>query len=447
MNVKYFIISLAVLWLPFTANTQTYSLAQCKEMAIENNAQMKNKMLDVEASKEVKKAAYTKYFPQVSATAMSYKFTDPLINMEVPGGNLPVYDGNPENLATATEFAYFPGMAISMLEEGAIGMATATQPIYAGGRIATGNKLANIGIEVSELQLKATEKEILLETEKQYWQIVSLGEKKKTLENYIKLVDTLHNDVANALEAGLITRNDLLKVELKQNELQMNLSRLLNGTELAKMAFCQYIGIEYSGDMNFTDDVEIDGIPEQYYTDHSEALKNREEYMMLQKSSEAEKYRTKMQRGEYLPQAAVGAGVLYLDIMDDSGDGFGMVFGTVSIPISGWWEAKHKMKERRIKEEQNHNMVNDTNGKLLLQMQQGQNMLNEAYKQVQLAKISIEQAEENLRVNQNNYEAGMVNVSDMLEAQAQLQQSRDNYTEALTQYRIAKVNYLQVTGR
>jgi outer membrane protein TolC len=134
-------------------------------------------------------------------------------------------------------------------------------------------------------------------------------------------------------------------------------------------------------------------------------------------------------------------------VCDDTGDGFGMVFGTVSIPISGWWEAKYKMKERRIKEEQNQNMVNDTNEKLLLQMQQGLNMLNEAYKQVQLTKTSIGQAEENLRVTQNNYEAGMVNVSDMLEAQAQLQQSRDKYTDALTQYKIAKVNYLQVTGR
>jgi outer membrane protein TolC len=447
MNIKYFIISLAVLWLPFTVKAQTYSLAECKEMAIKNNVQMKNKQLDVEASKEVKKAAYTKYFPQVSATAMAYKFTDPLINMEIPGGNLPVYDGNPANLATATEFAYFPGMAVSMLESGAIGMATATQPLYAGGRITTGNKLANIGIEVNELQLVAMKKAILLETEKQYWQIVSLGEKKKTLENYINLVDALHNDVANALEAGLITRNDLLKVELKQNELQMNLSQLTNGTELAKMAFCQYTGIEYNENINFTDDVEMDDMPGQYYTDHSEALRNREEYMMLQKSSEAEKYMTKMQRGEYLPQAAVGAGALYLDIMDDSGEGFGMVFGTLSIPISGWWEAKHKMKERRLKEEQNLNVVNDTNEKLLLQMQQEQNMLSEAYKQVQLAKTSIEQAEENLRVNQNNYEAGMVNVSDMLEAQAQLQQSRNSYTDALSQYRVAKVNYLQVTGR
>ena len=105
------------------------------------------------------------------------------------------------------------------------------------------------------------------------------------------------------------------------------------------------------------------------------------------------------------------------------------------------------MKEHRIREEQNKNKVNDTNEKLLLQMQQGQNLLSEAYKQVQLAKKSVSQAEENLRVNQNNYDAGMVNVSDVLDAQAQLQQSHNAYTDAFTQYRIAKVNYLQVTGR
>jgi outer membrane protein TolC len=154
-----------------------------------------------------------------------------------------------------------------------------------------------------------------------------------------------------------------------------------------------------------------------------------------------------MQRGEYLPEVAIGVGALYLDIMDDSGDGFGMAFGNISVPISGWWEAKHKMKERRIKEEQNRNMVNDSNEKLLLQMQQGRNRLNEAYKQLQLAKVSIEQADENLRLNQNSYEAGMVNVSDVLDAQAQLQKSHDDYTEALMQYKVASVNYLQITGR
>jgi len=446
MNFRI-IISSGLLLLSIIAEAQTYTLEQCKDSAMQNNIKIKNKELDVEASKEVKKAAFTKYFAEVKATAFAYQFSDPLLSMDVEGGNLPVYDGNLANLQTATEFAYFPGMSLALLEKGNIGAVTATQPLYAGGRIKNGNKLATIGIEVNELQLKLIEKEILLETEKQYWQVISLYEKKKTLGNYINLLDTLHQNVLFAVKAGMVTQNDLMKVELKQNELAMNYSKLTNGIELATMAFCQYTGIEYGKEIQFEDKTKIDETPDGYYINHLDALTNREEYAMLQKSTEAEKYQTKMQRGEYLPQAAVGVGAAYLDIMDDTGEGYGMVFGTISIPISGWWESSHKMKERHIREEQNLNMVNNTNEQLLLQMQQGLNMLNEAYTQVQLAQKSIDQAEENLRVNQNNYKAGMVNVSDMLEAQAQLQQSHDSYTEALTQYRVAKVNYLQVTGR
>jgi outer membrane protein TolC len=447
MNIKYSIILAFVLLLPFSVKAQTYSLNQCKEMVLKNNAQMKNKLLDVESSQQVKKAAYTKYFPQVDATAFAYKFTDPLINMEMQGGNLPVYDGNPANLPLATQFAYFPSVSIPLIEEGVIGMATATQPVYAGQRISTGNKLADLGIEVNQLQLKLTEKEIALETEKRYWQIVSLGEKMKTLEDYTSLLDTLHKEVTDALNAGLIARNDLLKVELKQNELQMNRLKLENGTILAKMAFCQYIGVPYDENVSFVDSTGLKGAPELIYIDHQEALVNREEYKLLQKSTAAEKYMTKMQKGEYMPQVAVGVGAMYLDIMDDKGTANGLAFGTVKIPISGWWEAKYKMKERQIKEEQNRNMVTDNTEKLLLQMQQGRNSLDEAFKQVQLAENSIHQAEENLRVTQDNYEAGMINVSELLDAQAQLQQSKDLYIDALTQYKITKVNYLQITGR
>ncbi|WP_238768127.1 efflux RND transporter permease subunit [Maribellus maritimus] len=428
-------------------NQNNYTLEQCKTLALQNNAQIKNKVLDVESSQQVKKAAYTRYFPQVDATAFAYKFTDPLINMEMQGGNLPVYDGNPANLPLATQFAYFPSVSIPLIEEGVIGMATATQPVYAGKQISTGNKLADLGIEVNQLQLKSTEKEIAFETEKRYWQIVSLGEKMKTLENYTSLLDTLHKEVTDALNAGLITRNDLLKVELKQNELQMKRLKLENGTILAKMAFCQYIGVLYDKNISFVDSTGLTESPELIYTDHQEALVNREEYQLLQKSTSAEKYLTKMQKGEYMPQVAVGVGAMYLDIMDDKGAVNGLAFGTVKIPISGWWEAKYKMKERQFKEEQNRNMVTDNTEKLLLQMQQGRNSLEEAYQQVQLAKISIGQASENLRVTQDSYSAGMVNISDLLDAQAQLQQSTDLYVDALTQFKLAKVNYLQITGR
>ena len=432
---------------PFLQAQNNYTLDQCKKLAIQNNVQVKNKILDVSASEEVKKAAFIKYFPQVEATALSFRFDKPLLNLDMPSGNLPVYDGNLANLATATQFAYFPGLSLSMLEKGTIGMATAIQPIFTGSRISTGNKLASLGTEVNQIQLTSTKDEVAIETERKFWQIVELGEKLKTLERYIKMVDTLHKEVTDAFQAGLITRNDLLKVELKQNELQMNRVKLDNGIKLAQMAFCQYIGILYNPEISFVNELPQDKNPQLLFTNHEQALAGRAEYQLLQKSSEAEKYQTKMQRGEYMPQVGVGVGGLYMDVMDGKSTSSGLVFGSVKIPISGWWEASHKLKERHIKEEQNRNMVTDNTEKLLLQMQQARNTLDEAFQQIQLSEISVRQAEENLKVSQDNYKAGMVTTSDMLEAQAMVQSSNDNLTSSRCSYQIAMANYLQVTGK
>ncbi|MGV8137934.1 MAG: efflux RND transporter permease subunit [Mangrovibacterium sp.] len=429
------------------AQNNNYTLDQCKVLALQNNAEVKNKALSIESAQELKKAAFTKYFPQVETTALTFRFDKPMMEMKLEGGNLPVYDGNPANLPGATQFAYFPGGTFSLLEKGTIGMATAIQPLYVGSQISTGNKLAALGVEVSELQLTSAKNEIVLQTENQYWQIISLNEKKNTLEKYIAMVDTLHKEVADAWQAGLITRNDLLKVELKQNELQMNKLKLENGIELARMALCQYIGVSYSPDVVFEGEIPQAQAPGLIYTDHRQALGNRAEYQMLQRSTEAEKYQTQMTRGEYMPQVGVGVSALYLDIMNDSGNAYGGVFGTVRIPLSGWWEASHKMKERRLREEQNKNMVNDNTEKLLLQMQQAKNTLDEAYNQVQLGETAVRQAEENLKVNRDHYEAGLIQVSDMLDAQAQFQESHNQYIDALTHYQVTRVNYLQLTGR
>jgi outer membrane protein TolC len=429
------------------ASSQSLNLDSCKQLARQNNALIRNKILDTQASEQEKKAAFTKYFPQVSAMAATFRFDKPLFNMDMPGGNLPVYDGNPANLPNATQFAYFPGTSISMMENISLGLATATQPVFAGRRIATGNQLANLGVEVSQLQLEAAREEISAETEKQYWQIIALNEKMKTLDRYIQLVDTLHREVNDAYKAGLITRNDLLKVELKQNELKMNKLKLSNGITLAKMALCQHIGIPFSPEFGLEETEFKTENPELLFTDHQLALANRSEYKLLQKSTEAEKYQTRMQRGEYLPQLAVGVGAQYLDIQDDNGTGYGLVFGTVNIPISGWWEASHKLKERHLKEEQNLNMVADNTGKLLLQMQQARNMLEEASQQVRLAGISIQQAEENLKISQANFKAGIVTVSDLLEAQALVQASKDNLANLQCDYQMTRAKYLQVTGK
>jgi len=423
-----------------------YSLEQCKTLALQNNALIRNSNLEIEASKQVKDAAFTKYFPRLNAQAMSFRFTDPLVKMSVPGGNLPVYDGNPANLATATQFAYFPGMSISALDKINTGIVSAIQPLYAGGRINNGNKLASLGIEVSDEKSVMSKNEVLLKTEEQYWLIVSLNEKMNTINSYEKLLDTLYKEVNNAFQNGLITHNDLLKVKLKQSEVKMNKLKLDNGRHLAMMAFCQYIGIKYDSLLLLTDSAVNISKPTDVFVNHHQALPNRVEYQLLQKSMEAEAFQTKLKRGEYLPELAVGAGAMYLG-MDEKDNNNAFVMASLKIPVSDWWEASHTLKERKIKEEIAKNNADNTSELLIVQMQKAWNDLQEADKEIAVAEETVAQAEENLKLNNDSYKSGMVNVSDLLEAQALLQKAKDQLTDVKTNYQNNLVAYMQVTGR
>ena len=430
----------------FVSAQNNYSLEQCKTLALQNNAIIRNSNLEIEASKQVKEAAFTNYFPKVSATGMVFSFKEPLFKYSIPGGNLPVYDGNPANLATPTQFAYFPGISLALLDKANIATITAVQPVYAGGRIITGNKLAQLGVDVNYSRLILSKNEVLLKTEEQYWLIVSLNEKMKTLQMVELLLGAIYKQANDAYSAGLINRNDVMKVSIKQSELQINKIKLENGIKLATLAFCQYVGVPYDSTSVLSDNLSIVQTPYEVYMDASQALSNREEFKLLQQSVKAEELQTKLKLGEYMPEAGIGAGALYYNI-PDKGTYNTMIFASVKIPISDWWGASHTMKERKLKEEIARNNRQNNSELLLLQIKKTWNDLDEAYKQIEVVNQTIKQAEENLRINSDNYKAGIVNISDMLEAQTILQQAKDQLSDANSGYKTKLVVYLQVTGR
>ena len=136
-----------------TAKAQkSYTLDSCKQITLENNFEIKNSKIETEASQRVRQAAFTKYFPNISAIGLGVQFSDHLLKIDMPGGNLPVYNGDPSTLPFATEFAYFPGTSIAMLDHLWTGAVTATQPLFTGGRIINGNQLARLGSDCQHQQ-------------------------------------------------------------------------------------------------------------------------------------------------------------------------------------------------------------------------------------------------------------------------------------------------------
>ncbi|MDR1653599.1 MAG: TolC family protein [Prevotellaceae bacterium] len=461
--------SLSIILLAITINPafsqEVLTLEKCKELALKNNTQVKNAGLSVEIAEQQKKEAFANYFPSVQATGMGFAANKSLITMEMdmsammqpmmqaftPAIMWAMQQGAPIDPNALAALNNSEPQKIEMLKNGMIAGVQATQPVFAGGQIVNGNRLAKTGVEVRQLQKQITENEILLETERYFWQLVSLQEKMKTVENSDAVLARILLDVKVAVEAGLTTQNDLLRVELEQNRLESGKLKLENGLQMIKMALGQKIGVP--ADSFDIQKLEIEApIPTIKVSLEKDlgGLQNRPEYKLLDKSVEAAHLQHDMEVGKNLPAIAIGAGYNYMnfDMHKENGmkNNFSMLFATVSVPISDWWGGSHAIKRKKIELQQAENAKKENIELLLQQMQSVQNGLNEAYQQLLLAKKSILSVEENLKISQNNYNAGLTNLSDLLEAQNLLQQARDQYTEAATQYYLKQAEWKQVSG-
>ena len=318
-----------------------------------------------------------------------------------------------------------------MLKHGIVAGVSATQPVFAGGQIVNGNKLARVAEDASRLQLNLAENTVEKTAAQYFWQIVTLQEKSRTIAAAESLLNDIHKDVELAVRVGVAMRNDLLQVQLRQNEIASQKLRVNNAIALSHMLLAQYCGMQ---DTTFTLVHPATLIePETLRRDHQAALYATNEYQLLEKQVEASKLQVRMETGKNLPTIAVGAGYNYHDLLD-KGQSFGMIFATVSVPISGWWGGSHAIKQKKIEQRKAMEQQADNAQLLVIGMQHAWDNLVEAREQLSLAELSIVQAEENLRINRDHYNAGINKMSDLLEAQLLYQQACDKRTDAFADY-------------
>ena len=399
---------------------QLYTLEECRQMALEQNAKMKVAANKTQMAKQEKREAATNFFPSITLTGGTMKADDGLIQM--PMGE----------------------QTMKLLDEGTFGGAMVTMPIFAGGQIYHGNQLAKLGVELSELQLRQTRNEVTLTVDQYYWNIVVLNEKLKTLQHVSALLEKICSDAKAAVDAGIKNRNDLLQVELRKNETQSVVIDIQNNIAICKMLLAQYIGTYMNGfDVQTAVSNELSS-PEQLYVNHNERLETTVEYQLLNKAVDASKLEKRLNTGQFLPMIALQGGYLYNDFMGPSQNSFvGML--NVSIPIS--WKAPFSVRKYKLRHQNAVTEFNNGSEQLMIRMQKAQIDLNNAYQQALIARNSIEQSEENLRLNEQYYKAGTSSMSDLLQAQQLYQQSCDKYAEAYSKYEISKTEYLQATGR
>ncbi len=419
------------------------SVQDCIDLALENNIELKNSQLEIDKARATKKEAETAYFPTVTAQALAFDALNPMLSFGIDD-----IDNAQVRQILYTLYAEYGAQLglkkeYSFVQDGVILNAMAMQPIYAGGRIRNGNKLAKLGIEAAEYQSKIKEDEVRLQTECLYWQIIALEEKNVTLNYLDRLLDTLDRYLDGAIEAGLALPTDQYKLRVKQNESQLNRKKLNDGITLLKMALAQYIGADWQT-MTLTDTLGFEMEPSTYFQIAENAVAQRNESHLLDLSLKAEDLKKKMTLGEALPSLMVGGSASYHTIFENTKPN-AMVFAMLQVPITDWHKTSYKLKKHDLEAETAENTRRDLTEKMELQTNQAWFNLEQSWLRITMAQTALKDAEANLKITQDYYDAGLVALSDVLEAQTLLKQSRDELTDSRVEYRINLVTYRQLT--
>ena len=429
------------------------SLSQLKDSARQNNIALRTARLDIEAASQQRKEAFTKYFPNVSGTGAWFNANKGMAKMDVNPSEMisPQVGGMLAQTLPAEALAALANpISISMMKNGTIGSLMAVQPVFAGGQIVNGNKLAKVGEDVSRLQLRLSENEVEKTTEQYYWQLVSLEEKTKTIDAVDTMLADIEKDVRMAVKAGVALPNDLLQVQLRRNEVASQRLKLENGISIVRLLLAQFCGLSSSNIEHLTLNIDKSSTQVEPTDNNLQSsmfnVQCTPEYQLLQKQVEATKLQKKMAIGQQLPSVAVGVGYNYHNLLDNNHT-FAMVYATVSVPISDWWGGSHAVKRRKIEQQKAEEQLADNAELLQIRMQNAYNSVVEARQQLTIAQRSIQQAEENLRLNRNYYRAGTCTMSNLLEAQMLYQQALDKHIDAYADLQNKILEYRQSTGQ
>ena len=430
----------------YSASAQTLTLEQCLERARQNNHELRNAALEIEAATEQKREAFTNYFPRISANVMAFRCFDELMKAE---GTYPQ-----EIAALSTQFIPLIGtpFSISELNRGYAVSATLIQPLYYGGQIVYGNKLARVQQDVMTLKLQLTEKEVLQKVTECYWQLAQVRYNLNTIEAAEKQVDAVMAQVEVFLKAGVTTRNSLLKVRLRQQEISSSRLKLENADHVLRLLLAQQIGIAPAdADKNFDIVLEDKAVEQPIEMGQLDLLPDhREELQLMNKAVEAQALQVKMQRGKYLPHLGVGIGGYHTGLggLSDNVTKYmspnlnnGLVFGTLSIPISDWWGGSHAIRRQKIKLQQAQADRDNARQMLQIDIERAWTNLQEAYRQTLIAQASCEEAAENLRMTTDQYRTSTCTLTDLLDAETLNRQAQNNFAQAKANYQIALADY------
>ncbi|MDL2231129.1 TolC family protein [Porphyromonadaceae bacterium OttesenSCG-928-L07] len=447
---------------------QTLSLQDCRNLAIQNNKKLKIADKELEASKDMKAEAFTKYLPSLDASGVYLRnqkkanlleddaylpvgsFSSdgtwkPNFVMDPSTGQPAMVNGQP----VIQNFAYLPKESMSAdIRNTALIQVGLTQPVYLGGKIRAYNQLAGLSEQISTSKRELELQNIIQATDEAYWQVISLVNRRMLADKYVETLKKLERDINLMYETGVATKSDILSVKVRLNEAEMLKLKVDDGLSLSRMLLNQICGL--STDSIYPLEAESSmantfvNIPK---VELAKVYNQRPEITSLELATQVYKKKEKIALSEYLPEVAITANYLYhtpsfYDGLSTKFDGMWSVGIGVKAPIFHWGASRKNLRQQKAQTEIMQYRLEEAKEQIELQVTQSEFKIKEIKKKMEMADYNRQKSEENLKLAELGFKEGTIPVFHVLEAQTAWLTAHSDLIDAQIEMKLCEV-YLQ----
>ena len=326
------------------------------------------------------------------------------------------------------------GLDVSQL---LLGQANVSMPIFSGFKLKNSIAASQNLYQAQSFAASHTKEELALEVVELFATLYKSNEMVKLLNENIKSAQQRTKDFSAMVDNGLLARNDLLKTQLQESNLELSLATAIKNVNVVNYQLATLLRLSENTIIDIDiETVKSDMAKNQLLT--TSALRNDLEALSFQqKATEAG---IKIAKAGYYPSLSLTGGYIALDLKNVISVSNAMNFGVgFNYDLSSIFKNGKEVKLAKSKADQSKQMIAILSDKIKEETQQAQENYTLSLKQNKVYALAVEQSTENYRIIKDKYDNSLANTNDLLEADVQQLQSKINL--ALCQADIALKYY------
>lgn len=417
---KYFlsIASLFLLSTTFTVaqKSMEMSLEECIKYGLENNKGIKIAAEKVKSARFKKEEVNTTGLPSLSFQAGYTRLSevDPF-TITVPMGG------------ASQSFTVSPSVLNSYTTK-----LTLTQPVFTGFKIDLSKDLSEQSITASIFDLEAEKSKLRYSISNAYWSLYKVIEGKKVIEEYIKTIELHLKDLNNFLTQGLITKNEVLKLDVQLSSAQLQLLETENGVQMAKLNLLNNMNLPMETDISLkplTTMEEMQDIPALEVV-NAQALNTRPELKAMAIRIESRETAVKLTESAWYPDIYLIGNYNYarpnqrIVPSKDQFDGTWDVTLSLQYTLWNWNATSYKTQQAESDLSQTNYQYEMMKDGVLIEVKQAYLNYVANKSRISLAEKTVAQAEENYRISYNMFQKGLIRNSDLIDAEVAVFESK-----------------------